>query len=100
MLYALPHTPFPRNSSLEDTPLLPPLVASLAGIRGRLWGGGRQRYRRGAARGRGLYSGEPMLGPFVAGVGGFDVPFVRLEGITAAADAHFREVPDGVLSFW
>lgn len=81
---------------LKEAPFLPSLVVRALFARGRL----RLDRRRGATRGRGQDGGEAVFRPLVARVGGSDVPFVRLQRVPAAADAHFCEVADGVFGFW
>lgn len=81
---------------LKEAPFLPSLVVRALFARGRL----RLDRRRRATRGRGQDGGEAVFRPLVARVGGSDVPFVRLQRVPAAADAHFCEVADGVFGFW
>ena len=61
--------------------------------------GARRRTFRIDAFGRRLDGRYPVYRPFVALVGRFHVPHICFQGITAAANAHFRKVSDGVLCF-
>ena len=44
--------------------------------------------------------GDPVLCPLIPVIGSFHVPYVGLERVAPAADTHFGEIADGVLSFW
>lgn len=57
------------------------------------------RWRMRLPRRGGLDDCEALFGPFVAVVGCFDVPDVCFKRVTAAPNAHFREVPAGVFGF-
>lgn len=57
----------------------------------------RRNFHRRSSTYGGTDGGEPLLCTVVTGIGGLDVPHVRLENISPASNAHFGKVPNGIL---
>ena len=56
--------------------------------------------RRNTARDSRSDDGKAVFSSFITAIGSSNIPDIRFKRITAAANAHFSEVTNGIFCFW